>query len=46
MVEIWDVASAPAVRTMRGATFQPCAWISYNKGPYLWCLQLIAVRGK
>jgi hypothetical protein len=46
MVEMWDVALAPAVRTMRGATFQPCAWISRNKGSYLWFLQSIASRGK
>jgi hypothetical protein len=43
---MWDVALAPAVRTMRGATFQPCAWISRNKGSYLWFLQSIASRGK
>jgi hypothetical protein len=35
MVEMWDVALTPAVRTMRGATFQPCAWIACNKGSYL-----------
>jgi hypothetical protein len=46
MVEMWDVALAPAVRTMRGATVQPCAWRSCNKGSYLWVFRAIALRGK
>jgi hypothetical protein len=46
MVEMWDVALAPAVRTMRGATVQPCAWRSCNKGSYLWVFRAIASRGK
>ena len=46
MVETWDVALAPALRTMRGATFQPYAWMSRSKGLYLCCLRLIALRGK
>jgi hypothetical protein len=46
MVEMWDVALAPTVRTMRRAIFQPCAWISRNKGSYLWFFRSIAARGK
>ena len=46
MVEMCVVALAPVVRTMRRATVQPCAWISRNKGSYLWVLRSIASRGK
>jgi hypothetical protein len=45
MVVMWDVALAPAMRTMTGATFQPCAWMSYINGLYLWILQSMASRG-
>ena len=46
MVEMWDVALAPAMRTMRGATFQPCAWMSRSNSSYLWFLRSMASRRK
>jgi hypothetical protein len=39
------VALAPTVRTMGGATLQPCAWMSCINGSYLWILRSMASRG-
>jgi hypothetical protein len=40
---IWVVALAPAVRTIRGAMFQPCEWMRFMNGWYLFVFKVIAL---
>jgi hypothetical protein len=45
MAGIWVVPRTPEEITMRGATFQPQAWISSRRGWYLLSLAVILSSG-